>query len=132
MFTTNHSRSMSTQIAVDKSGNINLVWEDDIAGHSDISFSRSTDNGTTFSPPKNLSNPLGNCIANSNSPRIGVDLGANINVVWANDCGGNFDIFLSRSADNGATFSSPKNLSESPGQSGNPQLAVEATGNISV
>ena len=111
MVSTNPSGSMGPQIAVDKSGNINVGWEDDIAGHSDISFSRSTDNGTTFSPPVNLSNPLGNCIANSNSPRIGVDLGANINVVWSNDCGGNFDIFLSRSADSGATFSSPKNLS---------------------
>src|SRR5437867_4015554 len=93
---------------------------------------RSTDNGTTFSPPVNLSNPLGNCIANSNSPRIGVDLGANINVVWSNDCGGNFDIFLSRSVDNGTTFSSPKNLSGTPGSSGSPQLFVDAAGNINV
>src|SRR6266576_1219650 len=80
----------------------------------------------------NLSNPLGNCIANSNSPRIGVDPGANINVVWSNDCGGNFDIYLSRSVDNGATFSSPKNLSGTPGSSGNPQLFVDAAGNINV
>ncbi|PYU53050.1 MAG: hypothetical protein DMG48_02070 [Acidobacteria bacterium] len=132
MVSTNPSGSMGPQIAVDKSGNINVVWEDDIASHSDISFSRSTDNGTTFSPPVNLSNPLGNCIANSNSPRIGVDLGANINVVWSNDCGGNFDIFLSRSVDNGTTFSSPKNLSGTPGSSGSPQLFVDAAGNINV
>ena len=132
MVSTNPSGSMGPQIAVDKSGNINVVWEDDIASHSDISFSRSTDNGTTFSPPVNLSNPLGNCIANSNSPRIGVDLGADINVVWSNDCGGNFDIFLSRSADSGATFTSPKNLSGTPAPSGSPQLAVDASGNINV
>ena len=132
MVSTNPGGSLNAQIAVDKNGNINVVWEDDIAGHSDISFSRSTDNGLNFSPPMNLSNPLGNCIANSNTPRIGLDIAANINVVWSNDCGGNFDIFLSRSADNGASFSSPKNLSGTPGSSGNPQLFVDAAGNINV
>src|SRR5437660_4717941 len=132
MVSTNPSGSMGPQIAVDKSGNINVVWEDDIAGHSDISFSRSTDNGTTFSPPVNLSNPLGNAIANAARLAIGLDIAANINVVWSNDCGGNFDIFLSRSVDNGASFSSPKNLSGTPGSSGNPQLFVDAAGNINV
>jgi len=77
MVSTNAGGSMNPQIAADKNGNINVVWEDDIAGHSDISFSRSIDNGTTFSLPKNLSNPLGNCIANSNTPRIGLDVAAN-------------------------------------------------------
>ena len=132
MVSTNTGGSLNAQIAVDKNGNINVVWEDDIAGHSDISFSRSTDNGATFSFPMNLSNPLGSCIANSNTPRIGLDIAANINVVWSNDCGGNFDIFLRRSVDNGATFSSPKNLSGTPGLSGNPQLFVDAAGNINV
>ena len=132
MVSTNPGGSLNAQIAVDKNGNINVVWEDDIAGHSDISFSRSTDNGANFSFPMNLSNPLGNCIANSNAPRIGLDIAANINVVWSNDCGGNFDIFLSRSADSGATFSSPKNLSGTPAPSGSPQLAVDASGNINV
>ncbi len=130
--TSNTGGSVNPQIAVDKNGNINVVWEDDIAGHSDISFSRSTDNGTSFSFPMNLSNPLGNCIANSNTPRIGLDIAAKINVVWSNDCGGNFDIYLSRSVDNGANFSSPKNLSGTPGASGNPELFVDAAGNINV
>jgi len=132
MVSTNTGGSLNPQIAVDKNGSINVVWEDDIANHSDISFSRSTDNGAHFSLLRNLSNPLGNCIANSNTPRIGLDAAANINVVWTNDCGGNFDIFLSRSADNGATFSFPKNLSGTPGLSGNPQLFVDAAGSINV
>jgi len=132
MVSTNTGGSLNPQIAVDKNGSINVVWEDDIANHSDISFSRSTDNGAHFSLLRNLSNPLGNCIANSNTPRIGLDAAANINVVWTNDCGGNFDIFLSRSADNGATFSFPKNLSATPGLSGNPQLFVDGAGSINV
>src|SRR6266581_2799508 len=79
MVSTNTGGSFNAQIALDKNGNINVVWEDDIAGHLDIFFSRSTDNGTRFSFPMNLSNPLGNCIANSNTPRIGLDIAAKIN-----------------------------------------------------
>src|SRR5207237_9386064 len=101
---TNHDGSLHAQIAVDKNGSISVVWEDDIAGHSDISFSRSTDNGANFSFPMNLSNPLGNCIANSNTPRIGLDIAANINVVWSNYCGRKSDICLTRPLANGATF----------------------------
>ncbi len=123
--------SITPQIAVDKNGNINVVWEDDIAGHSDISFNRSADNGATFPALKSLSRNIGN----SNSPQIAVDLGGNINVVWENDSPGHFDIFSSRSTDNGATFSPiPKNLSNGLGgsNSNRPQIALDAGGNINV
>src|SRR6266849_3578646 len=123
--------SITPQIAVDKNGNINVVWEDDIAGHSDISFNRSADNGATFPALKSLSRNIGN----SNSPQIAVDLGGNINVVWENDSPGHFDIFSSRSTDNGTTFSPiPKNLSNGLGgsNSNRPQIALDAGGNINV
>src|SRR6266850_2188713 len=104
MLSTSTDGSLDPQIAVDKNGNINVVWEDDITGHSDISFSRSADNGANFLPPKNLSNPDHPFTVSSHSPRIAVDLGGNINVVWAgtdylDDF--NTDIFFSRSTDNG-------------------------------
>jgi len=132
MLSSNSGGSLDPQVCVDKNGIINVVWEDDIAGHSDISFSRSGDNGTTFSAPKNLSNPLGSSIANSNSPRIAVDLAGNLNVVWANDSPGNFDIFVSRSTDGGVHFSGPKNISNSLGSSSNPFIGVDAGGNINI
>src|SRR5229473_2662472 len=132
MLSTNTGGSIDSQIAVDKNGNINVVWEDDLAGHSDISFSRSADNGATFSPPMNLSNPLGNSLANSNSPRLALDLLGNIDVVWANDSPGNFDIFISRSTDGGVNFSGPKNISRSSTFSSNPFIAVDAGGNINL
>src|SRR5205814_6927339 len=50
MVSTNPSGSMGPQIAVDKSGNINVVWEDNIAGDSHMVFSRSTGNGLILSP----------------------------------------------------------------------------------
>jgi len=132
MLSTNTAGSIDPQIAVDKNGNINVLWEDDLAGHSDISFSRSADNGATFSSPMNLSNPFGNSLANSNSPRLAPDLLGNINVVWANDSPGNFEIFISRSTDGGVNFSGPKNISKSSTFSSNPFIAVDAGGNINV
>src|SRR5713101_2765779 len=134
MLSTNTGGSIDSQIAVDKNGNINVVWEDDLAGHSDISFSRSADNGATFSPPMNLSNPLGNSLANSNSPRLALDIRGNINLVWAdiNPADLNTDIFFARSSDGGATFSTAQNVSHSSGFSSNPWLTVDAGANINL
>ncbi len=119
--------SFAPQIAVDASGNINVVWEDGASGLS-ILFSRSADGGATFSNPKKLSNNPGG----SETPRIAVDAKGNINVVWKAFIPGNPDIFFTPSTDGGATFSTPKNLSNSSGFSDFPQIAVDGSGNVNV
>jgi len=128
MISTNTSGSMAPQMAVDPAGNVNLVWEDDIASSSDISFSRSQDHGQTFSTPKSLSHNVGN----SNSAQISVDLTGNVNVVWENDSPGNFDVFFTRSTDGGQNFSALSNLSHNPGSASSAQLATDLGGNINV
>lgn len=128
VLSTNASGSFSPQIAMGLNGNLGVVWEDDTAVTSDISFSHSSDYGATFSIPESLSLHTGN----SMSAQIGIDLNGNTDVVWANNSPGNFDIFFSRSSDGGATFSSPKNISNSAGLSQNPQLGIDAKGNINV
>jgi hypothetical protein len=121
---TSGNGSFGPQIAVGVEGSINVSWEDDFNFQSDISFSRSTDKGATFSTPKNLSNNSGL----SFSAQIAVDLSGNVNVVWMDDTPGKYDILFSRSADQGASFSSPKNLSNIPGDAGNAQIGVDANG----
>src|SRR6267142_2082377 len=129
--TSNSAFYSTPQIAVHNAGNISVVWESD-TGNLAIWFSGSSDGGATFSSPMNLSNPFGNSLANSNSPRLAPDLLGNINVVWANDSPGNFEIFISRSTDGGVNFSGPKNISKSSTFSSNPFIAVDAGGNINV
>jgi hypothetical protein len=120
--------SMTPQAAVDAAGNISVVWEDDTANNSNILFSRSTDGGGTWSTPRNLSNSTGY----SFNPRIAVDSNGGINVVWVDDTPGNQDVFFSRSANGGASFSTPQNLSNDAPDSASPQVGVDTSGNISV
>jgi len=122
--------SVNAQIAVDLGGNINVVWENNSPGNFDVFYSRSADNGTTFSLPKNLSNDLGH----SRNPQIAVDSSGSVNVLWADNIPPNFntDVFFVRSNDGGATFSAVQNLSNNIGFSASPWLAVDSGGNVNV
>jgi PKD domain len=124
----NLTASLAPQMAIGVDGSINIVWEDDFNFQSDISFSRSTDQGATFSATTNLSHNAGN----SFEAQIAVDLSGNINVAWVDDTPHNNDIFFTRSTDKGATFPNVINLSNSPGDSGSPQIGVDSSGNIFV
>jgi hypothetical protein len=128
---TNTGGSFGAQLAMAADGSINVVWEDDSNSGSTISYIRLSINGVPFSAPKNLSANLGN----STESQIAVDAGGNIDVIFADSTPGasnpgNFNIFFSRSTDQGLTFSSPKNLSSSLTNSLHAHLAVDATGGI--
>jgi hypothetical protein len=126
----NVGNSVSPQITVDSTGNIDVAWVNDSPGNFDTFFSRSGDKGATFSAPKDVSNAFGQ----ARSPQLAVDGGGNINVVWADNTPPDFnpDIFFSRSGDGGVTFSTAQNISNSSGFSSNPWLTVDAGANINV
>ena len=88
----NAGASVNPRLAVDGSGNINVVWQDLTHGNLEIFFSRSTDGGVSFSP-SNISNNAGASV----NPRLAVDGSGNINVLWQDSTPGNFDVFFSRS-----------------------------------
>jgi hypothetical protein len=123
----NDGHSGDQQIAIDPSGNISVVWLDSTPGYYAVFFSRSSDGGATFSSPQNLSTDPNGSLA----PQIAVDPSGGINVVWEDSTSPN-DIFFSRSSDGGATFSTPKNISNNPAGANNPYLAVDSGGNINV
>ncbi|HEX5424326.1 MAG TPA: PKD domain-containing protein [Candidatus Acidoferrales bacterium] len=128
VLSTNTSGSYSAQIAIGTNGNLSVVWEDDGQSVSDVSFSHSSDHGATFSSPQSLSYHTGN----SGSQQIAIDLNGNIDVVWTNETSGKFDIFFTRSVDNGATFSTPSDVSNGSGNAQNPQMGLDAKGNINL
>jgi hypothetical protein len=121
------------QIAIESSGAIEVVWAKALCVNCDydVFFSRSSDRGATFSASQNLSNSSESLIT---APEVVVDKGGNINVVWSKGhywSTGNADVFLSRSTDQGTTFSS-RNLSDNRGLSYLPEVGVDALGNINV
>ena len=102
--------------------NVYVVWDGSTDGNNDIFFAFSTDGGLTFSEPENISENAGLSI----DPQISSE-GNNIYVVWTEFAPdfSSTEIFFSVSTDGGLTFSDPDNLSESAGNSFNPQISSE-------
>jgi len=110
----------SSSLRVAGSGNnAYAIWSRGTAQKFDVFFSRSTDNGTSFSSALDLSNA-----GNSSNARVAVS-GNNVYVVWQSEVLGKADIFFRASTDNGTTFDNAVNLSNS-GTSGSP--IISATG----
>jgi hypothetical protein len=116
------------QIAVDGSGNISVVWEDNAAGGWEIFYSRSVDDGVTFTTPKVISNYAGAAV----DPELVVDRRGNISVVWQTQSANNWNwnLWFTRSADWGNTFSDPKALCDNTEVCNWPKIAVEPSGSV--
>jgi len=70
---------------------------------------------------------LTNNTGSSDLPHIAAD-GSNVYVVWDDDTfGGNFDIYLRKSSDNGATWQPATRLSNNVGGSSHPTIAVNGS-----
>jgi Neuraminidase (sialidase) len=127
----NNLKSSNTEIAVDNSGNINVVWADiTTIGGRDIFISRSSDNGLTWSQPVNISKKLKGL-----NPKIAVDSARNIYVVWeeeGDEAIGSDKLFFSRSTDDGNIWSQAVNITSSSAHPDDPDIAVDSSGNINL
>jgi hypothetical protein len=111
------------QMQVDFTGNVNIVWDDSIAG---VMFRRSTDGGSGFSTSINVSPSQGVF------PKVATDSQGGIDVIWA-PSDGSAALVFSRSSDGGVTFSQPKSMGAGQSASaGNAQLATDANGDVDV
>jgi hypothetical protein len=102
--------ALEPEIAVGPDDGINVVWQDQDSGVSEIRFARSTDQGLTFSAAKRVSTGEGNAI----EPQIVADSEGRLNVVWVDESSGSAQAYFSRSTDHGETFSEPVNVSNKP------------------
>jgi len=102
-----------------------VVWEDDSLGNYQVMFRVSNDNGTTFpNPAVNLSHDAGNA---SDPVMTAHGKAGDVNVVWQDNTGGNYQIMASSSSDGGITWTTPFNVSDDSGVATNP--IVVARGN---
>lgn len=100
-----------------------VVWQESMPGSDirnyDILFKRSTDNGSTFGQEINLSNNEGF----SEHPQIS-SIDDSVHVVWADDTGGNKQVFFKKSNDNGNSFGKEIKLSDSNASSFNQDITA--------
>jgi len=94
--------------------NVYVVWNDNRTGNFDTFFARSTDNGATFSPAINLSNDPGNTLCCVFPIAVS---GSNVYIAWSDNTYGNYQVFFTRSTDNGQSFAGAVNLCCSAGNS---------------
>jgi len=122
--TNNTKDSVYAQIVADDN-NLYMIWQESVPQNSnpknyDIFFTKSEDNGTTFSEPLNVSNNTGF----SEHPQIAVSKNG-IFIVWAdNTDSNNTEIMFTKSEDNGTAFSKVINLSNNPYNSNNQEISA--------
>ncbi|MDD5435015.1 MAG: hypothetical protein PH343_06250 [Nitrospira sp.] len=109
------------EVGVSSTGVIYVVWSD--AGR--IWVATSADTGYSF---PGLPKPISDAAGIASSPKIAID-GNYINLVWVEDetGNGNGDIFFSGSVDNGQSFSSPRNLSNTSDPSQSPVITTDSS-----
>lgn len=120
--------SFTPVVGVDDTGNINAAWWDTSLTNREIFFSRSTNEGVTWSPPADLTHNSGR----SDEPAMAVSCSGNIYLVWEDKTPGNWDILFTRSTDGGANWSPLRNVSHNPAPSSWPAIAVDHNGHINV
>ena len=99
---------LAPRIAFDKVTNrVAVVWQDNRRGHYDIYFSGSTDGGVTWSTSTRVNDDTVDADANKLRPSLVISDGGSIYVAWQDQRNGNDDIYMTRSADNGATWNTP-------------------------
>jgi len=109
-------------------GTIYVAWADLSKESGDISFSKSTDGGQTWSAPINISNNKGF----SDAPDIAIDKDGNIYVVFDDATTKKSQILFSRSTDGGNTFSAPMAIANPARDNGFPNIVIDSKGNIFV
>jgi hypothetical protein len=124
-------KATETHIVVDREGRISVVWVDDSTGKRQAFYSRSSDQGQTFSEPVNITDDAD---ANISKPTLAVfqDI---VYIAYQNDSGGPRQVFLVRSEDAGATFQSAVRVSNADNRCGrghSPAMVVDSQGTLHI
>jgi hypothetical protein len=133
---TGTGRAVEAQIASDSKGRLNVVWVDESSGSAQAYYSRSTDDGESFSAPINVSNAPG---ANIHKPVVAV-FDDTVYVAFQNgdlfgEDGGDRQVFLATSEDAGLTFDLARQVSSADRQCGrahSPAMVVDGRGMLHI
>ena len=128
----NITQASQPRIASDSANNIHAVFEGYVTGldNREILYSKSTDGARTWTPPLNISKTS----RVSTVPAIAVEESGAIDVVWRDTTSGELhpDIFFTRSADGGQTWTTALDISHTKGICSEPAIATGPDGSIHV
>jgi hypothetical protein len=117
--------SYSPAIAIDSSGYLHVVWDDNSPGNDEIYYKRSTDGGASWSPNQRLT-----WTENSYDPDIAVDSSGGVHVAWYDYTPGNAEVYYKRSTDGGASWLPSQRLTWTSTASELPAIAVDGVDRI--
>lgn len=124
-------------IATDSTGRLSVVWVDDSTGNAEAYYARSTDGGSTFSDPVNISNFPGGDI---HKPTV-VTFQDTVYVAFQNgdlfgeDRRKNRQVFLAKSDNAGLSFAGAEQVSNavnSNGRAHSPAMVVDSRGTLHI
>jgi len=143
--TTDSGDDLEPNLSADGAGNWVAVWEsfEELNGTAgtdgDIFVARSADNGATWSAPDLLNTNGTTDSGDDDLPVLSADGAGNWLAAWRSledlngTAGGDFDIFVARSTDNGASWSAPALLNTNEangiGSDDEPALTTDGAGN---
>jgi len=121
------TQSGASSVSASVDGIFHMVWTDTGAGdkQSDIWYSRSIDHGLNWDKAVDLSNTPGV----SNATELAVGPKGELAVTWSDTTGpggAQSDIWFTVSTDGGKTWAKATNISNTPGISANPAIAIDA------
>ena len=116
----NVGENSTTPQLVLSENNVYVTWVDSKANKFDISFAKSTDEGSSFSKPISL----GNVSTQGADHMKMIESDGKIYAVWQSFSSGSSMIYLAKSLDGGSTFDPPIELSEQGKDSAFPQIAI--------
>ncbi|MCH9814847.1 MAG: choice-of-anchor D domain-containing protein [Actinomycetia bacterium] len=106
-------------------GRFAVAWTRDDGTKDVVQVARSTDGGSSWGTPENLSDPA----EDSNNPALaGASDGKTLRAVWAQDNGDDAVVRSAISSDSGASWSSPERVSNPDGTTENPQVTMADNG----
>lgn len=126
------SSATEVHIATAANGQIYAVWNEVISnGSMQAFFSRSTDNGTTFSAPLNLSNDSGAVIHKC----FVTTRGNTVYVAYNNDEESSRQLYVVKSENNGQSFGEPvqvSNANRNRGRAHSASMCIDSDGTLHI
>lgn len=138
----NTGNATISSVGVGDNGSIHVAWQDVSTGPSEVFYAKSTNDGATFSSPRQISSAQVNVNDATQStdvflavdPRpVGTENGGYIYIVWseANLMNATFSLKIARSTDDGASFTIVHTYTPPNGASAStPTLNIAADGDL--